>query len=213
VAAELVRARDVGMVDLHRRLPGPLTISGQIVIGDHCRSIVFEYGRARIPSPTLALMSLVAHDQFHDSDYWRARIDLRHLIDIAKLTRQPPGLDRDLLFRLAGRGLLRTALDVNLIAAEKLAGACVTGWRHRRAWPWLQYQRRLLLLTYPELNRVLLGLSIFVEWPDLIAYFLRNQAVRRTLRGGSMNVQHSVTNAVTRLRGVPWSRATPPGKV
>jgi hypothetical protein len=213
VAAELGRPEDVGIVDLHRRPPGPLACLNHVVIEDHCHTIIITGARASVPSSTLQILLLVAHDQFHDQDYWRGRLDLRHLLDFASLTSGSHDVDWDLLVDWIPGGLMRTALDTHLIAAEALMGARAPRWSHRGLWSRWQYYRRLLQMDHPRLGFTMLALSTLVEWPAMIAHFIRDRSLRRELSGVATRPAHRVEDGLNWLRHLKHLfRPAPPGK-
>lgn len=159
VAADLGRADCVGVVDLHRRPPGPeaearaaMALDGQIA------AVSWDGVRARAPSPALQIFFLVLHDQFEDGGYWRGKFVLRHLMDIADLTRRPGGVDWDVLDRLANTRLVRNTTDAQLLAAASICGAVVPT-RAQRPWVRMQYARLQAQFEWPRLKPLLVQFS------------------------------------------------------
>jgi hypothetical protein len=183
VVAELGRASDVGAIDLHQRPPGPPGLAEVERLRSHCRPLDWRGLRAWVPEPALQVFFLVLHDQFHDGDYWRGGFTLRHLFDIAALTRGAEPVDFDLLDRLARTRLARHALEAELIAAHRIAGAVAPKAVLRRAWPRLQQARQLAQFAWPWLRTPLAALGLASEWPSLAAHRAADQADRRRLFG------------------------------
>src|SRR6202008_1616219 len=123
VAAEIGRAEDVGLIDMHQRPPGPPGLAEIDNLGAYCRPVAIDGLRALCPIPALQIFFLVLHDQLHDGDYWRGGFDLRHLMDITRLSASNEPVDWGLLERLCRTSLVRHALETQLIAAERFAGA------------------------------------------------------------------------------------------
>ena len=159
VAADLGRPDCVGVIDLHRRPPGPeAEARAAMALEDQFASVSWRGVRLRVPSPALQIFFLVLHDQFEDGGYWRGRFVLRHLADIADLTRQPGGVDWGVLRRLAHTRLVRNTTDAQLLAAASLCGAVVPG-AAQRPWVRLQYARLKAQFEWPQLKPLLVQLS------------------------------------------------------
>lgn len=159
VAAELGRPDDIGIIDLHVRPPGPeahanaaLGVWGQMLY------VRWDGVRAKTPSPALQVFLMVLHDQFQDGGYWRGEFVLRHLMEIAGLSRQPGAIDWSVVDGLADTRLVRNAVDAQLLAARRLFGA-VTPRRAGHPWARLQHARLLAQFRWPRLNPLLALLS------------------------------------------------------
>lgn len=159
VAADLGRPDCVGVIDLHRRPPGPeAEARAAMALKDEFVQVSWDGVRAWAPSPALQIFLLVLHDQFEDGGYWRGKFVLRHLMDIAALTRRPGGVDWGLLSRLANTRLVRNATDAQLLAAASICGAVVPG-TAQRPWVRLQYARLRAQFEWPHLKPFLVQLS------------------------------------------------------
>ena len=121
-ARELVRMRDVGVIELHDR---PSARSGQYLSGDlrdSSRKAARDGAVARIPSATARALHLIVHDMIKERDYWSLRIDLRHLHDLAGLARSDDGIDWPQLAALLSNRTARGALVLQARAIEDLFG-------------------------------------------------------------------------------------------
>jgi hypothetical protein len=174
--AELVRDKVRATIDLHQRPPGPPGMAEIADLRERASRIEVDGGRALIPDAASQLYLLVLHDQFHDGDYWSGRLNLRHLLDIGDLSRDP-ALDWARLDALVRTAVVRHALDTELIDAGWLTGRRIPDGRRGRAWPWLQHRRRLAQVAWPGLMLPLAALTALCEAPNLIAH-------RREIRSG-----------------------------
>jgi hypothetical protein len=148
LAARLSRPQDVGVIDLHQRLL-PHSELIRPALDNHCAVVASPLGNVLVPCPALQLLILVLHDQLHDGDYWTGRIELRHLLDMARLTEAPGGVDWDLLASLVPAKLTRNALETQLVTMCKLVGGHVPSHMRNRLWPRVQYWRRMLQIRLP----------------------------------------------------------------
>jgi hypothetical protein len=158
---DLKRPSDVGMVDLHRALPGPAFFFGSSAdVKQHCKMMHIGRGRAYIPSATYQALILIIHDQFRDYDYWIGNIDVRHLIELRDLAISPEGIDWETLAALTPSKLAKNALETQLVALFCLLGVDVPTRMRSRLVPRLQHRRRLAQARFPLLRQVLLPIAI-----------------------------------------------------
>jgi hypothetical protein len=156
---ELGRPDDVGIIDLHTRPPGleDLACAAMEAPGQ-LEPVVWDGLRARAPSPALQVFLMVLHDHFQDGGYWRGEFVLRHLMEIAALSRRPEGVDWAVVARLAQTRLVRNVTDSQLLAAASLFGA-LTPATARRPWVRLQYARLCAQFSCPGLSPLLVHFS------------------------------------------------------
>jgi hypothetical protein len=158
---ELKRPSDVGMLDLHRQLPGHAFFyrpSGDV--RQHCKLVQIGRGSAYIPSATYQALILTIHDQFQDSDYWIGNIDMRHLIELRNLAISPEGIDWETFAALTPGKLARNALETQLVALFCLLGVDVPSRMRSRFVPRMQHRRRLAQARLPLLRWALLPIAI-----------------------------------------------------
>ena len=106
------RPTDVGLIDLHYP-PGSLPKYFPIAtaLSTHSNRESRQGVRAKIPSPTWRAAHLVVHDQIKDGDWWLGGLDVRHLYQLAELTRSPEGIDWRALTSAMPDQLARDALE------------------------------------------------------------------------------------------------------
>ena len=179
VVAELGRPSDAGAVDLHQRPPGPPGMA--LAFDPDAHTTPSDWcGSVRVPSPAYQIYLMCLHDQFHDGGYWRGGFDLRHLQDIAELTRLPDGVDWWALEAVMPTRLARNAIHSELVAAREIMGADIPEPLRRLA-PKLQYRRHLAQYRHPKLGLVFAGLGLLAEAPNLAEHRAVNRQGWRRL--------------------------------
>ena len=95
-----------------------------------------------MPSPAALAALFVLHDQLQEGDYWRGRIDLRHLVDLAALARDEEGIDGAELAALFPEARARRALAVQLDTLAEWLDVRIA--IDRRGWrvPFQDWRRR-----------------------------------------------------------------------
>lgn len=184
VVAELWRDGDVGMLDLHSRLPGPYRFAQAFdPLADTFR--IPWPGSVRVPTPAMQVYLTCLHDIHNDGGFWSGGFDIRHLHDIAELARAAQGVDWRALDRLLPAGLLRNAVHSQLVAANRIAGAQIPGSIGQRVVPRLHYRRHRAQFTRPALRLPLTCLGLAMEALNLggnTSRFTLRARVARLLR-------------------------------
>jgi hypothetical protein len=165
--AVLGRPQDAGSIDLHDRPPCPIGIAEIDNLQAHCSSVSIDRFKAKLPRAELQIVILTLHDQILDADYWMGGFHLRHLIDIAKLTQDAPRIDWSLLMALLPTKFLRSVLDIQLLAAKRIAAADIPPCVGSRAWTRMQYNRLRLQHTFPAINVPLRWFGRMIQWRNL----------------------------------------------
>jgi hypothetical protein len=165
--ATLSRSRDAGAIDLHFAPRGPARFSGDAIFDRHSRPVQLPGGTATVilPSATLQILYLTLHDQFHDGDYWRGYVDLRHMVDIARLSALPEGVDWDALKAILSTRYARRAFAAQIINASRLIGMALPPDFGTDRHADLQYRRWLFQVDRPRLAALLSLGTIMLERP------------------------------------------------
>lgn len=103
---------------------------------------------ARIPSVQARAFHWMVHDLLKEGDYWRGRIGLRHLHDLAQLARSED-LDWRALRRAMPDRTARNAFDTQLRALHEFFGVRVPGEFVGRPMIRLQHWRRVFTASHP----------------------------------------------------------------
>lgn len=135
----LVRPVDVGVLELRRTQEGELRPWTPVERGGLL---------AKIPSPQSRALHWIVHDLFKEGDYWRGRIDLRHLHDLAQLA-ESASLDWTLLRAAMPDRRSRNALDTQLLALHELFGVTIPFETMRRPMVRYQHWRRIFTARHP----------------------------------------------------------------
>lgn len=135
----LARPLDVGILELRRTQESELRPWTPVERGGLL---------AKIPSPLSRALHWIAHDLFKEGDYWRGRIDLRHLHDLAQLA-ESDSLDWTLLRAAMPDRRSRNALDTQLLALHELFGVAIPLEPTRRPMVRYQHWRRIFTATHP----------------------------------------------------------------
>jgi hypothetical protein len=143
------RPHDVGTLELRQR---PRTPSAAYLRSEYERpaSVVECAGvRAKIPSPTSRALHWLVHDLIKEGDYWRGRIDLRHLHDLKELANGDEGIDwvylRDIMPDQFGRNVVET----QVLTLHRLFGTEIPPTLGRRRVIRFQHWRRTFAAVHP----------------------------------------------------------------
>ena len=160
----LARVSDVGMIDIHTRMRGPtaLTASGRLYAD--CKPASLHSAMCLVPSPTFQILHFVLHDQFHNRDFWKGHMDIRHVCDVAKIITQCPAIDWDFLRSVFSNRTAADALASQLIQVTRLLGVSVPTQFSGRPMARLQYRRILTQMRYPYLRKPFICLTILLGW-------------------------------------------------
>jgi hypothetical protein len=206
---DLERDGDVGMIDVHQRLPGHEYFYRSLGnVRQHCSLTMTRFGNAYVPLPTYQAFILIVHDQFQDSDYWTGNIDLRHLLDLCAMAGTAEGIDWKLLSAMSSSRLYRNALETQLVALHSLLDVDVPRKLLTRLIPRLQFRRRLIQAHIPFLRRAFLAIAL-LDYGNYRAEVGAEERIRET----SKPQQWSFPKIST-LRGLlDLSAEKRPGKV
>ena len=157
---ELKRPSDVGMVDLHRELPGPAFFLS--LVGRRAGTLQESASRARVGAYPVRDLSGVDFDHprsVRTSDYWTGNFDMRHLMELRDLAASPEGIDWETLAAFTPSKLARNALETQLVALFRLLGVDVPAGMRNRFVPRLQHGRRLAQGRHPLSRQALLPIA------------------------------------------------------
>jgi Uncharacterised nucleotidyltransferase len=141
------RRDDAGVIEVHCWPPSSLLYRSLAGIEAAIARPVFETLWIRVPPAHLRILHLVIHDQIKEGDHWRARVDFRHLYDIARMAASEMEWDR---LRAAARpGLERDALECTLMMAERIFGTKVPPCANRTRAQAVRHWCRIAQLVHP----------------------------------------------------------------
>lgn len=122
------RSTDPGLIELRDR---PSRRSSAYLFPDLTpHTVGHRIGNAfvRTPTSTAQALHLIVHDMLKEGDYWRWRLDLRHLNDLAELAICRDGLEWDELASRLADPPARRALELQLRALADLFAVSVPGY-------------------------------------------------------------------------------------
>ncbi|KUM26162.1 hypothetical protein AU467_04045 [Mesorhizobium loti] len=141
-ARGMLRQQDVGVLELRPS-------SGS---GFEPPKLVRRNGlRVNIPPVRSRALHWIVHDLLKEGDYWRGRIDLRHLHDLARLAESEDVDWTALRASLADPGA-RNALDTQLLALQHFFGTSIPAKCARRPMVRFQHWRRVFTATHPVIG-------------------------------------------------------------
>lgn len=197
------RGVDPGQIDLHQRAAGPPAAAEIPDLRDHCRIAAVGKARVLLPSPAILAFLTMLHDQFHDGDFWRGALDLRHLMDFARLCEQD--FDFDHFDALCRTRLMLIAAHAQLIAAAELMGARIPDRIAKDPAARFHYRRSRLQHRAPRLMSPIGLLTVLIEAPSVLAHRRFDRAGRASVltenaragpRGGRLNRLRNVFTGV-----------------
>lgn len=158
---ELNRSRDVGTIDLQRSAPGPAYLYGGPGCAlNHCVPALLGRGSVYVPTPTYRALMLIIHDQFQDYGYWLGDLDLRHLVELRDLNNSVEGLDWQELTSHVSGGLMKNAVETQLLALAALLGVEIPRSMRSRLIPRLQFMRQLMQARFPATRVPFLAMTV-----------------------------------------------------
>jgi hypothetical protein len=138
-ARGMARPQDAGVLELRRTQEskfGPSTL------------VERDRLRTKIPSPQSRAMHWIVHDLLKEGDYWRGRIDLRHLHDLAQMA-ESDDVDWTSLRAAMPDQRSRNALDAQLLALHDLFGVRIPFEHTQRPMVRFQHWRRIFTARHP----------------------------------------------------------------
>ena len=136
---DMARPQDVGVIELRPRRPSVI---------EQWNLIQLRGGDAKIPSTQARAWHWIAHDLLKEGDYWRGRIDLRHLHDLAELSLSD-GVDWAALRASVPDRRARNAVDTQLLALHHFFGCEIPAAVAGRAIVRFQHWRRVFTARHP----------------------------------------------------------------
>jgi hypothetical protein len=146
------RPQDVGTLELRQR---PKTPSVAYLRSEHERpaNVVEHAGvRARIPSPSSRALHWIVHDMIKEGDYWRGRIDLRHLHDLGELAKEDAGIDWVYLWEIMPDPFGRNVVETQVLTMHRLFGTDIPPTFGRRGVVRVQHWRRIFTAIHPVIG-------------------------------------------------------------
>jgi hypothetical protein len=199
VAAELGRDSDVGGVDLHRRRPGPRHILSDPALERPSKRVDLCGGIARRGSPESRILEIALHDLFHEGDYWRGALDLRHLIDISVLC-SSEDIDWSLMSEPALGVIGRRGVRRHLIAANELLGAPAPCALLDSPGARLEHWRSMWQMRAPVLRGPLLLAALLGQAPGVIEHFRKERLWQASFSDAKVSAATRATGRLNRLR-------------
>ncbi|TIT80794.1 MAG: hypothetical protein E5W57_01075 [Mesorhizobium sp.] len=135
----MVRQQDAGMLELRARRANDFE-PPVLVQRDGLR--------VNIPPAQSRALHWILHDLFKEGDYWRGRIDLRHLHDLAQLA-ESDDVDWQALRASMSDRSARNALDTQLLALHHFFGTRIPARCARRPIVRFQHWRRIFTANHP----------------------------------------------------------------
>src|SRR5690606_31535633 len=106
----MARPQDAGMLEIR---------ASRAEHRGHGRPVERDGLRVTLPSAESLALHWIKHDFFKEGDYWRGRIDLRHLHDLWQLS-AAGALDLAALRRGLSERRMRNAVDTQLLSQRPL---------------------------------------------------------------------------------------------
>lgn len=139
--------------------------------------------RVKIPSAQSRALHWMVHDLLKEGDYWRGRIDLRHLYDLARLA-ESDDVDWTALQASMSDRSARNALDTQLLALHHFFGTRIPAKCGQRPMIRFQHWRRIFTAIHPVIGAPLrlTGNLMWGTWRFSRAYSLARRGPSDLLR-------------------------------
>lgn len=180
----MARPRDAAMVEL-RALASPPPVDVGLATSLLPCLLERDGVKAWIPSATSQALHLIRHDMLKEGDYWRGRIDLRHLHDLALLAADG-GVDWICLAAAMPGRRGRNVLETQVLTLRTLFDANVPHDPAGTAIARVQNWRRIAIVEHPTLaapmrlvGNLLWGMHRAMHFDGLLAHDARD-LLRRT---------------------------------
>lgn len=136
------RPGDVGILELRLSQPA----------GHAPPELVERNGlKVKIPSVQSRAQHWIIHDLIKEGDYWRGRIDLRHLYDLAQMS-ESHSVDWAAMRASTADRSTRNALDAQLLALQRFFGVEIPEETGRSTLARFHHWRRVFTSTHPVLG-------------------------------------------------------------
>ena len=179
----MARPQDVGVLELRETWAESPEPPASVVQRDGLRVL--------IPSANSRALHWMMHDLVKEGDYWRGKIDLRHLHDLWRLSEEEH-VDWSALRRSVPDGRARNAIDTQLLALEYFFDIRIPAECIRQPAARLQHWRRLFTARHPLVGAPLrlLGNLSWGAWRLYQAGDLTERSPARLARGIVKTVFH-----------------------
>jgi hypothetical protein len=142
------RPQDAGLVELRARSASS-NGTRELRALERETSVTEEQGvGVNIPSASCRALHWIAHDLIKEGDYWRGRIDLRHLYDVAQIE-EKEGIDWDRLRTILPEPCWENALATQLLSLNRFFGVALPPGLQISRTAHLQHWRRMAIVAHP----------------------------------------------------------------
>lgn len=139
----MVRPQDAGILELRPSRP-----SGAAT-GSQAPDLITRDGfLVKVPPVQSRALHWILHDLLKEGDYWRGRIDLRHLHDLAQLA-ETEGVDWKALRKSVPDQTARNAIDTQLLALRRFFGVSISAETTNSPLVRFQHWRRVFTAKHP----------------------------------------------------------------
>jgi hypothetical protein len=147
----MARPSDAAMLELRAQPPAPPNVDNNGARSLRPHLVECEGTRAWVPSPTAQALHLIRHDMLKEGDYWRGRIDLRHLYDLARLA-DAGDVDWGCLHAQMTSNPGRNALATQLLTLRAIFGNDIPRYEPCSTIAQLQNWRRMTIAGHPVIG-------------------------------------------------------------